>query len=179
MTRINHTDISNKDEAAKDAVNTVNAAIGEVQTEAAAIDSEAAAIVADAEGADPTDAAKLAKRVEALRVRRVANILRELKILPLKESASTAVRIAAKQQGEQWSRELVEIEAVIGKAADMIGAVEGTVRRTSMIRTDPNRNSLVGAIRDCGFAACNYSAVTADDKARVVELKGQLASMLR
>ncbi len=107
MTRINHTDVSNKDDAAKEAVNAVNAAIGAVQTEAAAIDSEAAAIVADAEGADPTAAEKLAKRVEALRVRRVANILRELKILPLKETASTAVRIAAKQQGEHWNRELV------------------------------------------------------------------------
>ena len=91
--RVMRTDFN--EPAAVAAIDAVNGMIGKVAEEGAAIDAAATDLATEATQAAPETAVKVLKRVDALRVRRLANAMRELSIVPLKTTAAEAVRAAA------------------------------------------------------------------------------------
>lgn len=177
--RIRVANAAKDDPTARAAVDAVNVAIGQIEAEGAQIDRDAAVIIADACEADPTDAPKLVKRVEALRVRRLANILRELQIVPMKQAVEPIVRQACATAAARWSEALVQHETLLTEAANNLGMPENSRQRTALFVGDENRRSLLAAIADANGASCNWFARCKADSERVEELRGMLATMLR
>ena len=159
------------DQAAQAACSAVNQAIEAVTSEAAQIEREAAALIAEALATDPTDAGRLAKRVEALRVRKLANIMRELQIPALKEAAQTAVRAAAARVAEVQASELASREGELNAAADKLGLAKDALQRTSLIRSDKARNVASGKASDARSLSINFKSLTDGDRAAVESLR--------
>lgn len=159
------------DPAALAAVQTVNAAIDAVQMEALQIEADGAALVNEALADDPADASKLAKRVEALRVRRLSNIMRELHIPALKESAQVAVREAAGREATVQQDALAVREGELSDAADALGLGPNDVQRTQLTRSDKVRHLAIGRLTDARHLANNFKAVTDADRSAVESLR--------
>ncbi len=177
--RIRIPNAATNDPEAKAAVDAVNVAVGQIAVEAQQIEAEGADILKDAEGCDPTDAPKLAKRVESLRVRRLANVIRELRVPAMKAAVEPVVRSAARAEVDRWAKMLVEHDAILNQAADSIGMGKDSPQRRNLFLTDENRRSLLAAVASAEMESNNWFARTEADAARVAELKAELASMLR
>jgi hypothetical protein len=76
-------------------VEKINQAIGSYQAEEQAIKADSEALIHQAMQAGPEDAPKLVKIVEALRLRRLKNVLKALRIPSMKPEATRLIRAAA------------------------------------------------------------------------------------
>lgn len=167
------------DKAAELAVNRANQRIGDVTSEHSAIAAESEAIVADALTADPKEAQRLCKRHEALRVRRMAALMGELRIMGLKSEATQAIRAAARAHAVKQSELLATCEEDLRKAAMSLGYSDGDRNWTQLFVTDPNRRATLAARADSELRANNFNAVTAEDKSHEAELRRRIAEALK
>jgi hypothetical protein len=166
------------DGAARSAVAAVNEAIGQIADEAAAIATDADALVADAMQAAPSAAARLMKRAEALRVRRLANMLRELQIAKLKGEAQKAIRIAATAAAEKLSRDLEAHEAELRKNALALGYNEKSADFRNLFVTDQGRRDILRVKNTARNYAGNVHMMTPDDHAHAAQLRATIAGAL-
>jgi len=177
FSRINATPYD--DEAARAALDHVNEAIGAVAEEAAAIVGEGEALVKAAMDAEPKDATKLAKAGQALRTRRLANLLREMRILTLKQDAQVTVRAAAASEVERIKPALAAHEATLGETAQTLGHQEGSRLWTQLFVTDPTRRDLLRAKNTAHNSSVNLRTMTPEDFAYAAQLRAAIAAALK
>lgn len=175
--RVMRTDFN--EPAAVAAIDAVNGMIGKVAEEGAAIDAAATDLATEATQAAPETAAKVLKRVDALRVRRLANAMRELSIVPLKTTAAEAVRAAAAAEADRLQRELAAHEVRLNKTADGLEYGKDSRERHQLLVTDPTRRAILQAVNAARYASNNYHALTADDHAHAATLRAAIAAALK
>lgn len=166
------------DPAAHEAVEKANAAIDAYQAETSAIASDSAALVESAMQAAPDDAARLVKGLEALRLRRIRNLLVALQVPAVKVAACAAIRSAAAEEVKVKTEALENQEGVIREAAEVLGYATGSRQRIQLFNADPIRRDLTLAVSDAR-SRCSFSAACDEDAAEVDEVKRQLAALLK
>ncbi len=155
-------------------VEAFNSKLQAVETERRAIDQERAAVAADALAGE-TPASKLAKTMEALRVRSIQADIDELVAL----RDLPAINDASKQdwQAEKVRRRQIVDERVaeLNEHADQLG-MERAVRH-NVILTDPKRRENEDAARNASEHATKGTTTPAD-VARVESLKAAIVKAL-
>jgi len=163
-------------EKAKEAINTV---INSVACEQVALARAGADLVTNALEADPEDAPKLAKAVEALRVRRLRNLMLEMQVPRLKAAAQAVLRAAAaaeviaQQEGVEIAEESIHVHAT------SLGYSQGDRFYQQILVSDPNRRNALQTRNRVQLEANNLQLLTDADKAREAELRKEIEAALK
>jgi len=157
MNRANLPAGANNDPEAIKRRDKINTEIGAIESEQSSIDAEAKAITETAINAATADDAKtLLKRIDAVRVRRLAVCIRELRLIGFESDYNRAVKEAARNEVNRLQGEFDAREAELNKCADALGYAADQVQRTTLIRTDLKRSQIAGAIKDASNTSGNY-----------------------
>lgn len=170
---------ANNDKNAIEQRDKINTEIATIRGELTGIDLEAQAITNEAINSAKTDDAKaLIKRIDAVRVRRLAVAIRELRLIGFEGDLNRAVKDASRLDVARLQKELEAREIELNNCADSLGYASDAVQRTTLIRTDAKRTQLNGAIRDASHTANNWR-YRASDEAREMELTQTIMNVLK
>jgi hypothetical protein len=165
---------------AETAVSIVNELIDSIAAESKAIDADGAALLNEAATCEPGDAAKLFKSVDALRVRRMKNLLQELRIPALKEAAFPLLVDALDAEIVRAETAFNEQEAILNRHAAELGYEPNGREYMSFIRTNPERRDLMLKAQDTRrLKSTGTYALTDADTAATEGIKRAIAGMLR
>ncbi|MEI7880805.1 MAG: hypothetical protein WCI95_08010 [bacterium] len=165
---------------AEAAVSIVNELIDTIAAESKAIEADGAALLNEAATCEPGDAAKLFKSVDALRVRRLKNLLQELRVPALKEAAFPLLIAALDAEIVRAEAAFNEQEAVLNKHAAELGYDPAGREYLSFVRTNPLRRDLMLKAQDTRrLKSTGTYALTVEDTAATEGIKKAIAGMLR
>lgn len=157
----------------------INTEIAVIRGELTGIDQEAKAITNEAINSATSENSKaLIKRIEAVRARRLAVTIRELRLIGFEGDYNRAVKDAAYLEVNRLQKELAGREAELNKCADSLGYAKDAVQRTTLIRTDIKRGQLMGQITDANKSVGNWF-YRAGDQAREMELTQTIMDLLK
>lgn len=165
---------------AASAVAAVNDLIESIAAESRAITEDAAALLNEAATSDPENAAKLFKSVEALRVRRMKNLLHELRVPALKEAAFPLLTEALDAEIIRAEEALTKQEATLNKHAEELGYAPTSQAYLSFFRSNPERRDLaVRAQETRRLKSTGTYQLTPEDGAITEGIKKAIAGMLK
>ena len=165
---------------AEAALNAVNSLIDQVAAESKSLESDAAALLAQAGTTEPEDAGKLFKAVDALRIRRMKNHLQELRVPGLKESAFPLLVEALESEIARTEQAFQEKESALAKVVEGLGYPANSPQALQLIRTDPARRDLMLVAKDTRrLKSSGVYALTAEDSALTAEIHKAIGAMLK
>jgi hypothetical protein len=178
MTQATLPTAAQNDKAANSACNKLNAEIEAIRNELAAIGSEAAAVTSEALEGSEVDASALIKRIEKVKVRKLAVAIREKRLTGLESDFNSAVRAAAKTEALRLQQAIDRREGELNKCADGLGYGPTAIQRTQLVRTDVDRGRLVGLLKDASSASYNFRFAV-NEPQRTAELNAIIADSLK
>lgn len=154
------------------------AEIDAINSELAAINVEAAAVANEALNGSEVDASALIKRIAMVKVRKLAVAIREKRLTALETAFKDAVMTAAKAEVQRLQQALDRREGELNKVADGLGYGPTAIQRTQLVRTDRDRNYLIGLKNTAGLESSSYK-FTVNEPARIKELDNIILGALK